>query len=381
MAPITIIGSGLAGYTLARELRKLAPDLPLRIICNDSGDFYSKPMLSNALHASKSPSQLAMKSAAQMSMELNAEVLDHRRVDAVLPMQHQLQVNGETLAYSKLVLAIGADQIDPGLQGDAAATVLTVNDLQSYARFRDRLYDKQRIALLGAGLIGCEFANDLASQGYQVTVIDPAGWPLSRLLPAAGGALLQHRLEAVGVNFRFGVTARSVERGEHGQRIVLSDGSCLDADLTLSAIGLRPRLALAIAAGLTVNRGVVVNRLLQSSDSDIYALGDCAEVEGQVLPFVMPIMHAARALATTLAGTPTAVRYPAMPVVVKTPACPTVVSPPASGAVGQWWIEQLTDGLKALFQAEDGKLLGFALLGSASTQRQALTPQLPTILA
>ena len=91
---------------------------------------------------------------------------------------------------------------------------------------------------------------------------------------------------------------------------------------------LRPRTSLAHEAGLAVNRGIVTNRLLATSAPNVHALGDCAEVDGHTLPYVMPIMQQARALAATLAGTPTPVLYPAMPVIVKTPACPTVVCPP-----------------------------------------------------
>jgi len=124
----------------------------------------------------------------------------------------------------------------------------------------------------------------------------------------------------------------------------------------------------------------VVNATLQTSDEDVYALGDCAEVEGRVLPFVMPIMQAARALAPTLAGKLTQVRYPAMPVVVKTPACPAVVSPPDMGAQGEWQVEEVDDGVRALFRSAEGKLLGFALLGTVTTEKNALAAQLPPVM-
>ena len=113
----------------------------------------------------------------------------------------------------------------------------------------------------------------------------------------------------------------------------------------------------------------------------IFALGDCAEVDGLVLPYVMPIMNAARALAPTLLGQPTAVNYPAMPVGVKTPALPVVVSPPAIGQTGQWIETETTDGVEALFKDEDGNLKGFALLGTATSQKAALTKLLPPLLA
>ena len=129
-----------------------------------------------------------------------------------------------------------------------------------------------------------------------------------------------------------------------------------------------------------MNRGIVVNRSLQTHNEDIYALGDCAEVEGRILPFVMPIMHAARGLASTLAETPTPIRYPAMPVLVKTPACPAVVSPPAAGAQGEWAVEEDENGVKALYKTAEGKLLGYALLGAATKEKNALAAELPAVM-
>ncbi|WP_374356676.1 FAD-dependent oxidoreductase [Chitinimonas sp.] len=378
--PITIIGSGLAGYNLAREIRKQAADVPLRLISFDSGAFYSKPMLSNALASNKSAAQLAMKTAAQMAAELRAEVLGDTRVTAIDAAQRRLHSSAGEFAYDKLVLALGADTFTPPLAGDGAADVLSVNDLADYARFRERLYGKQRVLLLGAGLIGCEFANDLRLGGFTVELVDLAPWPLSRLLPRQAGERMQQALEAIGIGFHLGVSASMVERAGEGYRITLSNGEVLEADLVLSAVGLRPRIALAQAAGLTVNRGVVVDRQLRSSDPHIYALGDCAEVAGQVLPYVLPIMQSARALGPTLAGTPTEVSYPAMPVVVKTPACSTVAAPPLPGVEGEWQIEADAAGMAALYQSRAGELLGFALLGSATAQRQALSARLPALL-
>jgi rubredoxin-NAD+ reductase len=129
-----------------------------------------------------------------------------------------------------------------------------------------------------------------------------------------------------------------------------------------------------------VNRGIATDRFLATSAADVYALGDCAEVDGQVLPLVAPIMHAARALASTLAGTPTPVVYPAMPVVVKTPAMPVVVAPPASEE-GVWELEMAEDGVDARFMNSAGGLAGFALVGTLTNRRQALARQLPPVFA
>ena len=381
MNPIIIIGSGLAGYNTAKELRKLDTAIPLAIICADSGPFYSKPTLSNALAAKKTPEAIALNSPEQMAAQLNATVRPHTRVDAIDTAAHALRIGDETLAYSKLVLALGADQIRLPISGNATCSILTVNSLDDYARFRAAIAGKRRVAIIGAGLIGCEFANDLATGGYGVDIIDIAPGALGRLLPPEGGALLQARLAALGVQWHLGTSVQSVDRTENGYALTLANGATLKADVVLSAVGLKPSTALASAAGLKVNRGIVVNRHLEASAPDVYALGDCAEIEGLVMPFVMPIMHASRALAQTLAGKPAAVAFPAMPVLVKTPACPTIVAPPPAGAAGSWQVEAAADGVKALFTDAGGKLLGFALNGAATAERAKLAPLLPPVLA
>ena len=379
--PLVILGTGLAGYTLAREFRKLDKATPLVIVSRDHAGFYSKPMLSNALAGKKTAATLVMKDAAKMTAELDATLHANATLRRIDTAARQIELaDGQVIGYRDLVLALGADPIRVPLQGDGADDVLSVNDLDDYARFAGRLEAAGSVAILGAGLIGCEFANDLLARGIAPTVIDLAPRPLPRLLPEAAADRLRSRLEAAGAAFRFGTSVQEVVREGTGYRLTLGDGSTLQTGLVLSAVGLRPRTALAAEAGITVNRGIVTNRLLATSAPQVHALGDCAEVDGHTLPYVMPIMQQARALAATLAGTPTPVLYPAMPVTVKTPACPTVVCPPPLDASGAWSVDLTEDGCDARFHSGDGQLLGFALLGTATSQRQALATQVPGLL-
>lgn len=384
MNPIVIIGGGLAGYSVARELRKLDKAVPLIMLMADDGAFYSKPMLSNALAQKKSAASLILSSAEQMAQQLQADIRPYTWVRAIDGPARRLDLDGPdggaSLAYGKLVLALGADPIQLPLTGDGVGAVLAVNDRVDYGIFRETLEGKKKLALLGAGLIGCEFANDLAGAGFQVTVFDLAPQPLGRLLPPGAGRFMADGLAAQGIQWRFGQSVSRVDREGAGLRLTTAEGGTESFDLVLSAVGLRPRTDLARAAGLKLNRGIAVDRFLQSSESDIYALGDCAEVEGLLLPFVLPLMAGARALAATLAGKDTAVRYPAMPVVVKTPACPAVVCPPPMGAGGEWQETITATGVRALFRDAAGRLQGFALLGDTLGEKQALAGQLPALL-
>ncbi len=372
MNPIVIIGSGLAGYTLLKEIRKRDTSVPVTLITADDGAFYSKPNLSNALAAGKMAADLASAQADKLAGDLNATILVHTRVNSIDPQARHVRIDAGEIDYSKLVLALGADPIPHGLEGDGAAAVLAVNDLADYAAFRGAIGGKRHVTVLGGGLIGCEFANDLAQAGFAVDVVHLGDWPLERLMPVEAGRRLADSLHALGVTWHFGHTARRVDSTPAGYEVVLDDGRKIATDVVLSAIGLLPRTQLAKAAGMAVGRGIQTNRLLETDTPDVYAMGDCAEVEGRNLPYVMPLMVQARALGATLTGTPTPVVYPAMPVMVKTPAHPVAVLPPKIGAVGGWQVECTDTGVCALHIGEDGVLQGFALTGSETARRNAL---------
>jgi rubredoxin-NAD+ reductase len=384
MDPVIIIGTGQAGYTTAREFRKLDSETPLTLISADDAASYYKPNLSKALAMGKEPAGLAMRSAEKMAETLDARILSHSRAEAIDPRAHTVTAGSETLSYQKLVLAMGAHQTPVPLDPEAAAHVLTVNSLTDYAAFRRQLVDADHVAILGAGLIGCEFANDLAAAGYRVSVIDPAPQALGRFLPETPARALESALAELGVTWHLGELAQSAQRENAGLRLNLSGGGQVDADLVLSAIGLRPNVALAHDAGLNTNKGIVTDLRLETSAPDIYALGDCAEVCGQILPFVMPITHAAKALGRTLAGQPTPVRYPAMPVIVKTPACPVVVASPGGGGEGSgdgvWEISGSGGDWSARYVDSDARLLGFALTGAAVASKNAFAKELPAWL-
>ena len=383
---LVIVGAGLAGWTTAREFRKLDASTPIVLVTADGGDFYAKPTLSNACAQKRSADQLVTTPAAKMAETLNVSLLAHTQVQGMDAKVQTLTLSAadgatQTLAYSHLVLATGAHPIHVPLQGDAATLAQSINHLGDLARFQQQLGDTPKtVLIMGAGLIGCEFANDLLQSGHTVHVIDPAERPLAALLPAGAGEQMRAALQALGVVWHFGTTVRALNHGATGLAATLGNGDVVAADLVLSAIGLRADTALAQAAGMACERGVVVNELLQTSVEQVFALGDCAQYASagaRTLPYVMPIMNAARALAATLAGTPTALVFPLMPVSIKTPALPTVVAAPHPALAGSWIADALDPeaaqaGGVWRFMDADGQQRGFVLTGKQSTRRMEL---------
>jgi rubredoxin-NAD+ reductase len=388
MQPLLVLGAGLAGWTTVREFRKLDTTTPVVLVTADSGDFYAKPSLSNAFAQQRSPQQLVSTPAAAMAQTLQVTLLAHTRVERIDPQARTVHtVDGKALEYGQLVLATGAQPIRAPLAGNAADQVRTVNSLEEFAGFHAALglgetrsegvpAPSKTILLIGAGLIGCEFANDLLQAGHQVHVVDPSARPLALLLPEGAGVQLQQALQAQGAQWHFGCTVQTLDRDAAGPfRAGLSDGTTVQADAVLSAIGLRADTALAAAAGLACGRGIVVGMQLQTSDAHIHALGDCAEYASagaRTLPYVMPIMNAAKALAATLAGTPTALTFPLMPVAIKTPALPVVVASPHPAQAGDWVAEPQDEGGLWRFVDPQGVQRGFVLTGKQTARRMEL---------
>lgn len=311
----------------------------------------------------------------------------HAWVNHIDAAQHQLSYvqNQQTieLKYSKLILAVGANPIRLAIAGDGSDDIHVVNSLSDYRAFRQRLDQKaeKRLVILGAGLIGCEFANDLQHAGYQSTVIDLAPQPLGRLLPTYVAEAFQKKLQQSGIKFILGTTVEKVSKLEQHYVVTLENGHSLAADLVLCAVGLQPNIDLAKHAQIETSRGILTNSLMETNQPDIYAVGDCAEVNGMLLPYVMPIMQQARALAKTLTGEHTHVHYPAMPVAVKTPAAPLTVLPVPPQVEVNWETEHFEDGMLSKAVDSSGTLRGFVLLGAtAAKQRLTLTKLVPDLI-
>lgn len=383
---LVVIGTGLAGYGLARQYTKQAPEASVLLVTSDDGREYSKPLLSTGFTKGTDGAALTMFTAEQKAQDLGVTLWTMTRVDAIDTASKLIRIRGrdKPVGYGALVIATGASVIQPPLAGDGLSRVYSVNDLMDYDKFRQAIdqYEARRIAIIGAGLIGCEFTNDLLNGGFEIDVIDPLTHCLPTMLPEACGRAVQAGLESLGARFHFGPLVERVDLAKNGSHVLvsLSDGQQLEADLVVSAVGVRPRIDLAKAAGLRTNRGIVTDRYLRTSDPNVYALGDCAEVEGHVLVYVAPLIAGVRALARTLTGELTAVDYPAMPVAIKTPVCPTTVAPVPHGAEGEWAIN--ADGLnvRAEFRNQQGELLGFAVTGKRMREKLALQKELPPLI-
>lgn len=432
--PVIIIGSGMAGYTLARELRKLTTSLPIVMVCQDSGDSYAKPTLSNAYAQNKLADSIANASAAKMAETLNLTLLNFHQVTDINADEQFIVVRSlvneasqTTLAYRDLVLATGAhSRLLPNLAVNHQ-TIFAVNHLDEYKSFQQRLNTLKsqklapvKVAIIGAGLIGCEFANDLIGQNTDnqtaditVAVFDKAARPLAQQLPSQAGIMLQDALTQSGVTFYLGTDITSITTNVNTD-IDISDKATVtisfdrdkqsqtfEADIVLIAIGLVANTDLAASANIaiassqhinptithlprTVQQGIKVDAYLATSAKHIYAIGDCANVMGSYMPYVMPLMNQAKALAKTLADpnmVPTKVAYPAMPVAIKTPSLPLVVLP-VSGQYNDdqlyWQTTPTTDGMVMTAHPKDNSnsILGFVLAGKeAAKQRLTLTKQ------
>lgn len=432
--PVIIIGSGMAGYTLARELRKLTTSLPIVMVCQDSGDSYAKPTLSNAYAQNKLADTIANASAAKMAETLNLTLLNFHQVTDINTDEQFIVVRSlvneasqTTLAYRDLVLATGAhSRLLPNLAVNHQ-TIFAVNHLDEYKSFQQRLNTLKsqksapvKVAIIGAGLIGCEFANDLIGQNTDnqtaditVAVFDKAARPLAQQLPSQAGIMLQDALTQSGVTFYLGTDITSITTNVN-TNINTSDNATVtisfdrdnqsqtfEADIVLIAIGLVANTDLAASANIaiassqhinptithlprTVQQGIKVDAYLATSAKHIYAIGDCANVMGSYMPYVMPLMNQAKALAKTLADpnmAPTKVVYPAMPVAIKTPSLPLVVLP-VSGQYSDdqlyWQTTPTTDGMVMTAHPKDdsNSILGFVLAGKeAAKQRLTLTKQ------
>ena len=356
---LVIIGSGLAGYSVAKEWRKTEKTKSLVIITQDDGHYYSKPLLSTAISQSKSSADLVMTSVETLRTQLNATIHTFSSVLNIDPRSRVISVQTPEgvidLPYSHCVLAMGA-RPKPFPLLENRKDHYRINSLQDYARFMSDFDQYETLSIIGSGLVGTEFAHDFSHKKIPVQVFTPDPYPLYRFVPEAIGCQLQSVLRDKGIEFHTKVNSFSLE--------------AKTTRAILTAIGLQPNIEIAEKAGIEVNRGIKVDAYLRTSVTDIYALGDCAEIEGKCYQFIAPLLHCAQSLAKTLCDQPTSIALPPMAITLKVGSYPIITLPPCDQEKGEWVIEQKDQDFKALFYNTEEKLCGYSLSGSFREERQ-----------
>ena len=381
MDPIIIIGAGHAGITLVRQIRMQDTFVPIIIIAKETVNHYYKPSLSKALSLGKEPDDLIMSSMAQLTQDLNVHILQHTEVTGVFPGKQKITLfckdqTRHILPYQSLVFALGANAITLPIEGDAGENIFNVNNLADYQIFRQAINKKKRVLIIGAGFVGCEFASDLTQAGFKVDVVDRGQWPLQKATPQALGEVIKDSMQSIDLTWHFNSQVTSINKKILSNKktvleVKLSNNTIFETDVVLSAVGISPSIALAKKAGLATWRGIIINDVAQTSEKNIYALGDCAEYQGNLLPFIAPATVMAKSLANTLLGKPSTFNIASLAVTIKISACPTIICP-ATSSEGQWQVTGKGANLEARFMDSENNTLGFALTGNCTNNKQNL---------
>jgi nitrite reductase (NADH) large subunit len=301
--PLVIVGKGMAATRLVDELSQRALGrYSIAVIGAEPRLAYNRVLLSPLLAGEIGESEIELKPAAWwrargVSMLYGKPVTGIDRAAKTVAL-----ADGPTLPYAKLVLATGSRPLMPPVPGFELPGVATFRDVADVALFRAAAAAGARVVVIGGGLLGLEAAYGLARIGGRVTLLHLANRLMERQLDREGAGLLAAEIAGRGIDIRLNCTAERFVGKERVEAVELTDGSAIPADLVVVAIGVRPRVELAVAAGLDVNRGVDVDDGLASSDPSIFALGECAEHRGQVYGLVEPAYEQARVLAIRLAG-------------------------------------------------------------------------------
>jgi NAD(P)H-nitrite reductase large subunit len=307
-----IVGSGMAGITLAEELKKLQPEAPITVLTHETHGYYSRPMLSHGFSRDDVETKIILKSfpvlaEAGIDIRPGVDVLGIDR--AAKAVRCRADAAEFEVGYDTLVVAPGSAAFVPPPFRAAEGLYRVVNsldDLIALRRLRAELLaagTTPRWALVGGGLIGCEVGSDLAKAGDAVALFHALPRLMERQLVEEDSATLLSVLEGMGIEVRLNAAVQGFEATPDGLAVKLETGKAGGFHGILVACGFKPRTELAQAAGLPINRGIVVDGFLRTADPAVYALGDAAEfTDGRLYAYVMPIRHQALWLAQLLAG-------------------------------------------------------------------------------
>jgi nitrite reductase (NADH) large subunit len=364
--PLVVVGNGMAAARLVDELAKIALGrYAIAVIGDEPRLAYNRVLLSSVLAGETASHDIELKPAAwwrdrgvTLKYGCVATEIDVGRRE--LKTAHE-----ESVTFSKLVLATGSTPLRLNVAGADLAGVHTFRDSRDVDLLLTLAAQKKRVVVVGGGLLGLEAAYGLAKAGASVTLIHLMDRLMERQLDAAAAELLKSLVERKGIRIWLNANTARIAGETRVEGVELTDGRRIDADAVIFAAGIRPNIALARDAGIPVNRGIVVDDVMQSGAAEIYALGECAEHHGICYGLVEPAYEQARVLAQHLAGGAAAYGGSVVATNLKVSGVSVFSAGDFMGAEGSETIvlSDLRHGTYKKLVISDGRLTGAVLVG------------------
>lgn len=364
--PLVIVGNGMAAARLVDELAKTALGrYAVAVIGEEPRLAYNRVLLSSVLAGETGSHEIELR-PADWWRHRGVTVRYGYRVTEIDTGRRELKIAGEeSMEYSKLVLATGSTPLRLNVPGADLAGVHTFRDTRDVDLLLSLAAAKKRVVVVGGGLLGLEAAYGLAKAGAPVTLLHLMDRLMERQLDGPAADLLKTLVERKGIRILLNASTARIHGDGHVEAVELADGSRIEADAVILAAGIRPNIALAKEAGISVNRGIVVNDEMQTASPDIYALGECAEHRGTCYGLVEPAYEQARVLARHLAGRPAAYQGSVVSTNLKVSGVSVFSAGDFIGADGSESLV-LTDRRRGTYKKlviTEGRLTGAVLIG------------------
>lgn len=303
MTKHVIVGSGVAGMTAALTLTRY-DDAEISLYTKEQHSYYYRPEITNYLAGQKSLEEICRRPVdwyEKRGIEMHLDTC----VTEVQPAQKEIILeDGTHVAYDQLLLATGSHPFVPPIEGvdkDGVFTIRTLSDAQAIQSYITEVECKHAV-VIGGGLLGLEGARGLKGMDLDVTIVELLPRLMPMQLDEEGGEMLRAFVERQGYHVRVGTSAQKISGETHVTEMTLQDGETLPADIVIIATGVRPNTHLAEEAGLEIDRGIKVNRRMQTSEPDIFAAGDAARCMGEIWAIVPPAQAQARVATTNMTG-------------------------------------------------------------------------------
>ncbi len=369
MEQLVVVGNGMAGVACVDEIFKHGPKFEITIFGDETQVNYNRILLSSVLAGEKEEDDITLNGLEWYEQRGIRLRLGVRIIDVDARSKIVRGDDGSVTAFDKLLLATGSAPFIPPIEGAGKQGVFTFRTLEDTRKLLEIARPGRKAVVIGGGLLGLEAARGLEVCGCDVTVVHLMDTLMNAQLDRTGGEYLKERMERLGVRVLVGKSTQAFLGNGSVEGLKFSDGYTIEAEMVVIAAGISPNVELGRKAGLKVNRGIVVNDHMETSDPNIFAVGECAEHRGVVYGLVAPLLEQGKVLAATITGNKGPRYEGSIPASKLKIMSVDVFSAGRVGAAEGYEMVRYEDpalGVYKRLMVKDGKLVGVLLVGDAS---------------